>query len=44
VAAVAAVAAGAAAAAAADEDGIQWLRRGGRSMVVAAFDGDSGGG
>ena len=25
-------------AAADDEDGVQWLRRGGRSMAVAAFD------
>jgi hypothetical protein len=27
-----------------DEDGVQWRRRGGRSMAAAAFDGDGGGG
>jgi hypothetical protein len=39
----AAVAAAVAAVAAVDnEDGVQWWRKGGRSMAVAAFDGNSG--
>ena len=25
-----------------DEDGVQWRRKGGRSMAVAAFDGNGG--
>ena len=28
----------------ANEDGVQWWRRGGCSMAAAAFDGDGGGG
>ena len=27
-----------------DEDGVQWWQRGGRSMAVAAFDGNGSGG
>ncbi len=42
IAAAAAVVA-AAAAAVDNEYGVQWRRRGGRSMAVAAFDGDGGG-
>ena len=44
VAVAAAVAAVAVVAAVEDEDSVQWWRRGGHSMAVAAFDGNGCGG